>query len=380
MAIVHQAISKIEEKDEKIIKAGIKQIDKLNEKYKDNNFPKFHFLYRERIWNEGEACYLGWERKRGILNQFNDFIKTGDNGNFKVNTINQAKENNKLPKIKYIITLDADTNLVLNSGLELIGAMAHILNTPILNKNGTAVESGYALIQPRVGIDLLISNKTWFTKIYAGNGGTDPYSNAISDTYQDNFKEGIFTGKGIYDLDVFYEIFKNTIPDNTVLSHDLLEGSYLKCGLASDIELMDGYPSTYQTFKMRLSRWIRGDWQILGWLQKRVLDRHKEKRENPLNKLSKYKILDNLFRSVLEIASVLLILSTIVISMWKKVNIIFIVILGILAIIMPTIIDVINKIIFYKEGEKKQKTFTKNISNFKCKYFTRCICYCTFAR
>ena len=355
----------VEEKDEKIIKAGIKQIDKLNEKYKDNNFPKFHFLYRERIWNEGEAYYLGWERKRGILNQFNDFIKTGDNGNFKVNTINQAKENNKLPKIKYIITLDADTNLVLNSGLELIGAMAHILNTPILNKNGTAVESGYALIQPRVGIDLLISNKTWFTKIYAGNGGTDPYSNAISDTYQDNFKEGIFTGKGIYDLDVFYEIFKNTIPDNTVLSHDLLEGSYLKCGLASDIELMDGYPSTYQTFKMRLSRWIRGDWQILGWLQKRVLDRHKEKRENPLNKLSKYKILDNLFRSVLEIASVLLILSTIVISMWKKVNIIFIVILGILAIIMPTIIDVINKIIFYKEGEKKQKTFTKNISNFK---------------
>ena len=122
---------------------------------------------------------------------------------------------------------------------------------------------------------------------------------------------------------------------------------------------MDGYPSTYQTFKMRLSRWIRGDWQILGWLQKRVLDRHKEKRENPLNKLSKYKILDNLFRSVLEIASVLLILSTIVISMWKKVNIISVIILGILAIIMPTIIDVINKIIFYKEGEKKQKLLQK---------------------
>lgn len=356
---------KVEEIDEKIIREGLKQIEKLNKKYDNNKFPKFHFLYRERIWNDGEACYLGWERKRGILNQFNEFIKKGDNGNFKVNTIEQAKEKTKLPNIKYVITLDSDTNLVLNSGLELVGAMAHILNIPILNKSNTAVESGHALIQPRVGIDLLISNKTWFTKIYAGNGGTDSYSNAISDTYQDNFEEGIFTGKGIYDLDIFYEIFKNTIPDNTVLSHDLLEGNYLKCGLASDIELMDGYPTTYQTYKMRLSRWIRGDWQIIGWLKKRVLDRHKEKRNNPLNKLSKYKILDNLFRSVLEINSVLLILATIIIWMWKRVNFVSILVIAVIAVIIPTIIDIVNKVIFYKEGEKKQKTFVKNIGNFR---------------
>ena len=356
---------KVEEIDEKIIREGLKQIEKLNEKYKDEKFPKFHFLYRERIWNDGEACYLGWERKRGMLNQFNEFIKTGDNGNFKVNTIEQTRSKKKLPKIKYIITLDADTNLVLNSGLELVGAMAHILNLPILNKNNTAVEGGHALIQPRVGIDLEISNKTWFTKIYAGNGGTDPYSNAISDTYQDNFKEGIFTGKGIYDLDVFYEVFKNTIPDNTVLSHDLLEGNYLRCGLASDIELMDGYPTTYQTFKTRLSRWIRGDWQIIGWLKGKVLDKHKDKRVNPLNRLSKYKILDNLFRSVLEISSILLILLAITIWLWKRANIATILIIAIVSVIMPTLIDVVNRVIFYKEGEKKQKTFSKNIGNFK---------------
>ena len=356
---------KVEEIDEKIIREGLKKIDQLNEKYKDDKFPKFHFLYRERIWNDGEACYLGWERKRGLLNQFNEFMKRGDNGNFKVNTIEQAKEKSKLPNIKYVITLDSDTNLVLNSGLELVGAMAHILNLPVLNKNNTVVENGHALIQPRVGIDLEISNKTWFTKIYAGNGGTDPYSNAISDTYQDNFGEGIFTGKGIYNLDVFYDVFKNTIPDNTVLSHDLLEGNYLRCGLASDIELMDGYPTTYQTFKMRLSRWIRGDWQIIGWLRKRVLDKHKDKRENPLNKLSKYKILDNLFRSILEISSILLIFVSIIIWIWKKANIWPIIIVAITAVTIPTIIDIINKIIFYKEGEKKQKTFSKNVGNFK---------------
>jgi cyclic beta-1,2-glucan synthetase len=356
---------KVEEIDEKIVREGIKRVEKLNEKYNDNKFPKFHFLYRERIWNEGEACYLGWERKRGLLNQFNEFIQKGEIGNFKANTIEQAKQNKKIPFIKYVITLDADTNLVLNSGIELVGAMAHVLNLPILNKNGTAVEGGHALIQPRVGIDLLISNKTWFTKIYAGSGGTDPYSNAVSDTYHDNFNEGIFTGKGIYDLEVFYEIFKNTIPENTVLSHDLLEGNYLRCGLATDIELMDGYPTTYQTYKTRQSRWIRGDWQIIKWLGKKVVDRHNEKRDNPLNLLSKYKILDNLFRSLLEISSVLLLFMAVIIWLWKRVNITPILITVVASIVIATIIDIVNKIIFYKEGEKKQKTFSKNVGNFK---------------
>ena len=159
---------------------------------------------------------------------------------------------------------------MLNTGLELIGAMSHILNQPILNNDKTKVIHGYGIMQPRVGINLRAVGKTKFTKIYAGLGGTDSYTNAISDFYQDNFGEGIFTGKGIYDLQVFSDVLKNQIPENTVLSHDLLEGNYLRCALASDVILLDGYPTSYNSFKTRLHRWTRGDIQILRWLKSKI--------------------------------------------------------------------------------------------------------------
>ena len=284
------------ESDE-IKKTGLEYIRKLNEKYPDSKFTKFNFIYRKRTWNEKENCYLGWERKRGLLNQFNEYILGISSNKFRVNSIHENRE--KLPKIKYIITLDADTELVLNSGLELVGAMAHILNVPILNKDKTKVVSGYGIMQPRVGINLQDARKSLFTKIYAGIGGTDSYTNAISDVYQDNFGEGIFTGKGIYDVKVFSEILKNQIPENTVLSHDLLEGNYLRCGLVSDIILMDGYPSSYNSFKTRLHRWTRGDIQILRWLKFRIKNGKDKLQLNPLNFISKYKILDNLARCIL---------------------------------------------------------------------------------
>ena len=170
----------------------------------------------------------------------------------------------------YLITLDSDTDLVLNSAFELIGAMAHILNKPEI-KDGRVVD-GYGLIQPRVGVNIDVSYKNAFTKIFAGSGGIDSYTNAISDTYQDNFGEGIFTGKGIFNLKAYSKILKNEIPENTVLSHDLLEGCYLRCGLSSDILLMDGYPAKYTSFMSRLSRWIRGDWQIIGWLKNKKMN------------------------------------------------------------------------------------------------------------
>lgn len=151
--------------------------------------------------------------------------------------------------VKYIITLDSDTDLVLNSGLELIGAMAHILNKPEIDKNLNVVVNGHALLQPRVGIGLLEVRRSIFSKIFAGQGGTDSYVNAIFDVYQDNFGEGIFTGKGIYDLKVFSQVLNNEIPENTVLSHDLLEGCYLRCGMVSDIMLMDGFPTSYLASK-----------------------------------------------------------------------------------------------------------------------------------
>ena len=345
--------------DEEVINTGKKIVDILNKKYPDEKFTKFNFIYRKRMWNEGEEAYLGWERKRGLLNQFNEYILGNISNPFKTNTITNLAS---MPPIKYIITLDADTDLVLNSAKELIGAMAHILNKPELNKSEDLVIAGHALIQPRIGIDLMSSIKSLYTKIYAGAGGVDVYANAISDIYQDNFEEGIFTGKGIYDLKIFSKILNNEIPENTILSHDLLEGSYLRCGLATDIMLMDGYPVGYNSSKSRLHRWIRGDWQIIIWLKDKIKNKRGEIKNNPLNILSKYKIFDNLVRSLLEVSSVLTIIYMCILDYFYKIKIWPIITTVLIAVLTPTVIDVINKIVFKREGEKRQKTFNKTLS------------------
>ena len=345
--------------DEEVINTGKKMVDILNKKYPDEKFTKFNFIYRKRMWNEGEEAYLGWERKRGLLNQFNEYILGNISNPFKTNTITNLAS---MPPIKYIITLDADTDLVLNSAKELIGAMAHILNKPELNKSEDLVIAGHALIQPRIGIDLMSSIKSLYTKIYAGAGGVDVYANAISDIYQDNFEEGIFTGKGIYDLKIFSKILNNEIPENTVLSHDLLEGSYLRCGLATDIMLMDGYPVGYNSSKSRLHRWIRGDWQIIIWLKDKIKNKRGEIKNNPLNILSKYKIFDNLVRSLLEVSSVLTIIYMCILDYFYKIKIWPIITTVLIAVLAPTVIDVVNKIVFKREGEKRQKTFNKTLS------------------
>ena len=345
--------------DEEVINTGKKMVDILNKKYPDEKFTKFNFIYRKRMWNEGEEAYLGWERKRGLLNQFNEYILGNISNPFKTNTITNLAS---MPPIKYIITLDADTDLVLNSAKELIGAMAHILNKPELNKSEDLVIAGHALIQPRIGIDLMSSIKSLYTKIYAGAGGVDVYANAISDIYQDNFEEGIFTGKGIYDLKIFSKILNNEIPENTILSHDLLEGSYLRCGLATDIMLMDGYPVGYNSSKSRLHRWIRGDWQIIIWLKDKIKNKRGEIKNNPLNILSKYKIFDNLVRSLLEVSSVLTIIYMCILDYFYKIKIWPIITTVLIAVLTPTVIDVINKIVFKREGEKRQKTFNKTLS------------------
>ena len=338
--------------DKEVIKQGLEEASRLNRKYETEGFPIFHFIYRNRIWNESEGSYLGWERKRGALTDFVELLLGKMNPQekqrkFGINTLDDC--GNKMPKIKYLITLDSDTDLSLNSAFELVGSMAHILNKPEL-QDGKVV-SGYGLIQPRVGVNLDISYKTLFTQIFAGSGGVDSYSNAISDTYQDNFGEGIFTGKGIFDVELYSKILKNEIPENTVLSHDLLEGSYLRCGLASDILIMDGYPCKYLSFMSRLSRWIRGDWQIIRWLK-----------SNKLNLLSKYKIFDNLRRSLFEIS---VIISSIYFLLIGKIyNLGVIIPITFLAIIsiLPFILEILNAIVFKKDGEQKQNTFTPKIA------------------
>ncbi len=269
-----------EDYDKEIINEGLSCSKKLNEKYGDI----FFFTYRKREWSEVERCYMGWERKRGMLNQFNEFLMTGKS-TFGVNNCNIKK----LPKIKFVITIDSDTNLVMDSAFKLIGAMSHILNWPEVDRIKNIVVKGYGVIQPRVNLDIDDGRKTLFARLFAGNSGMDLYSTAISDVYQDTFGEGIFTGKGIYDLETFYEVLRDSIPENKVLSHDLLEGNFLRCGLANDIYLMDGYPSNYNSYKIRKHRWIRGDLQIIGWMN------------SSLNFLSKFKIFDNVIRNLNEL-------------------------------------------------------------------------------
>ena len=338
--------------DLEVVSAGIELCNKLNLKYKNDNFDRFHFLYRKRNWNDCENSYIGWERKRGLLTTFNRYIKKKYENDFWENTIEKQKEN--LPEIKYIITLDSDTNLNLKTASKLIGAMSYILNEPIIEND--KIIDGYGIMQPRIGMDLSIAQKSFFIELYSMKGGIDCYTNAISDIYQDYFKEGIFTGKGIYDVDIYNEILKNEFPENTILSHDLLEGNFLRCGLLTDVMLLDGYPIRYVPYILRNHRWTRGDWQIIKWLK-----------NSRLNEISKFKIYDNLRRSILPICSLLLI----ILSRITKYNKINNIILGIsiTSIIIPYLIDIVNYIIFKESNITgavyAYKKFSKELNSIK---------------
>ena len=349
-----KSIKEIEEKDEEIKTRGIYEIEKLNKKYKKEGMPRFNFIYRKRLWNKREQCYLGWERKRGLLTELNDYLisKNSKPNTFLVNTIEdfRIKKHVEVLNIKYIITLDNDTNLTLNSGIELIEAMAHPLNRPRIDEEKNVVIDGHGIMQPRIGIDLETSYKSDFTEIFAGDGGVDSYTNAISDIYQDNFEEGIYTGKGIYDLEVFTKVMKEKIAENTVLSHDLLEGSILRCGLCSDIMLLDGYPSTFDAYMTRLERWVRGDWQIVSYLK-----------EKYLNKLSKFKILDNIRRSLVPIFDIFNLILLIILKINLDITIWPYMFITLLSIVISSVLDILNYIIFRKENIRVQKNFTRRI-------------------
>ncbi|MBO5005707.1 MAG: hypothetical protein J6D03_10940 [Clostridia bacterium] len=208
-------------------------------------------------------------------------------------------------------------------------------------------------------------------------GGTDSYTNAISDTYQDNFDEGIFTGKGIYDVNVFYTCLDKEIPENKVLSHDLLEGSYLRCALVSDILLMDGYPTSYTSFKTRLHRWIRGDYQILSWLKSNIKNKEGKIKKNPLNLLSKYKMLDNILRSQTEFFSLISIIFLVILNYIYKIRVWPYLVILIISITISSFVDIINRIIFRKDGQKKQHTFEKTITGLMGSVLRAVMCIMT---
>ncbi|QCX34529.1 glycosyl transferase family 36 [Caloramator sp. E03] len=293
----------IEDTDKNIIQTALEKISELNKKYSKGK-DIFYVFIRKRTFNSSERKWIGYERKRGAILELNNLIKGSNDTTYSI--ISGSIEN--LKDIKYIITLDADTIMPIGCASRLIGTISHPLNMAEYDENKNIVTEGYGIIQPRIGINIDVTIKSIFNCIFASNAGIDPYSSAMSDLYQNIFNEGIFTGKGIYDIDIYRKCLNDAIPDNTVLSHDLLEGSYLRCGLATDIELIDSFPEKYSSYIMRLHRWTRGDWQIIQWLSKKIKNRKGEIIKNPLSSLSKLKILDNMRRSLVPLFLMLIIL------------------------------------------------------------------------
>lgn len=295
--------------DESIVQTALEEVKRLNKRYASNYGDKFYLLHRKRCWNAGQQAWMGWERKRGKLEEFNRLLRNR-NAETTFTTISGDFEESigRLP-VQYVLTLDADTGLPPGSALELISTAAHPLNHPELNEKGTRVEKGYAIFQPRISITPKAANKTSFAKIFSGNVGIDPYTTAVSDVYQDLFGEGVYTGKGLYDVEVFEEVLGNRFPDNAILSHDLLESIYLRTALLTDVELFDDYPTTYLNYLKRNHRWIRGDWQILYWLFTRVPGSNGAKQQNPANSISRWKVFDNLRRSLTPVFLLLFLLA-----------------------------------------------------------------------
>ncbi|CZQ86184.1 glycosyl hydrolase 94 [Trichococcus palustris] len=276
--------SPVEEDDSKIIEKAINGIKELNTKYSDPITERFYFFHRKRQFSKENNQWIGWERKRGALLEFNDMI-LGSNG---TSIVYASPPFPTFKNIKYVITLDSDTILPMDAAKKMIGIMAHPLNRPSIDKEKGIVTEGYGILQPKVDIEMESTNATFFSRIFTGQKYADPYAEAEFDIYQDIFGEGIFTGKGIYDLKVFQTLLKDTFPENTILSHDLLEGSYLRAALVSDVRLVDSFPATYNAFVKRGYRWVRGDWQLLPFIFGK----------NHLSALSRWKMLDNLRRSL----------------------------------------------------------------------------------
>ena len=290
--------------DAEILEAAIRGTEELNRKYPRESGDVFFLFHRKRLWNEKQGVWMGWERKRGKLGQFNRFLRGRAVDAFA--TI--VGDTEPLQGVRYVITLDSDTVLPRDAAQMLTGAMAHPLNKAEYDAAAGRIVRGYGIFQPRVGVSLTSAHASRFAAIHSGHPGVDPYTTAVSDVYQDLFGEGSFTGKGIYDVDAFEKGTHGRFPENTLLSHDLIEGAYSRAGLLTDIEVYDDYPARYLTYTRRKHRWIRGDWQLFQWLGSRTPGVHGVTR-NRLSAISRWKIFDNLRRSVVEISQVVLLIA-----------------------------------------------------------------------
>ncbi len=291
--------------DAAILAAARSGVEALNERHADAVSGRFFVLHRPRLWNPGERKFMGWERKRGKLEELNRLLRGATDTNFDL--IVGPRE--LLAGVRYCITLDSDTRLPRDAARVMVGIAAHPLNRARIDPKLGRVTGGYGILQPRVSVTMASAAGSLFARLYAGHTGVDPYTTAVSDTYQDLFGEGIFTGKGLYDVDAFAAALSGRVPENALLSHDLFEGIYARTALVSDVEVVDDYPASVLAHARRQHRWVRGDWQILRWLSPWVRNRSGELQRNRLPLISRFKILDNLRRSLVPPATLALLVA-----------------------------------------------------------------------
>ncbi len=287
-----------------LVDLAIRLIDDLNARYAATQKGGFLFLHRHRVFNVRQGVWMGWERKRGKLLDLNKLL-IGEYDAFPI----KAGRLDILPMVRYILTLDSDTQLPRGSAAAMVGAIAHPLNQAVIDPKLRIVVEGYGILQPRIGVSVSSASRTRLAAIYSGQTGFDIYARAASDAYQDLYGEGIFTGKGIYEVAVLHAVLNKRFPRNSLLSHDLIEGAYARAGLVSDIELIDDYPSHYSAYTRRKHRWVRGDWQIAQWMFLRVPDESGRRVPSPISTVSRWKIFDNLRRSLVEPFTFLLFLA-----------------------------------------------------------------------
>ena len=296
------AQAEVLEQDASLLLLARQRIDALNESHADAHADRFFLFHRPRRWNPIDKVWMGYERKRGKLAELNALLRGRGRECFSLIVGRTAI----LAEVKYVITLDADTQLPRDSARQFIGAMAHPLNHAVYDPDKRRITAGHAILQPRVGISLPSATRSAYARLFGSDAGIDPYTRAVSDVYQDLFREGSFIGKGIYDVDAFEQAIDGRFPENSILSHDLAEGCYARSGLISDVQLYEEYPSRYSADVKRRHRWIRGDWQLLPQLLPWTRTQNRGRERNPLSALSRWKIFDNLRRSL--VAPALLVL------------------------------------------------------------------------
>lgn len=278
-----------------LVDLAVELINDLNARYARQGNSSFLLLHRHRIFNVRQGVWMGWERKRGKLLDLNKLLM-GEYDAFPI----KAGRLEALRSVRYILTLDSDTQLPRGSAARMVGTMTHPLNQAIIDPALRIVVEGYGILQPRVGVSVSSTSRSRLAALYSGPSGFDIYTRAISDAYQDLYGEGIFTGKGLYEVAALHAVLNHRFPRNSLLSHDLIEGAYARAGLVTDIELVDDYPSHYSAYTRRKHRWVRGDWQIAQWMFSRVPDESGKKVPNPISTVSRWKIFDNLRRSLVE--------------------------------------------------------------------------------